>query len=140
MGKPAFHKYGLWGGMAYTGAFYALGRGLEPWTLKHAGTDNQSLKPASQCQEIEYPKSIGFAVETFAGVIAYPIDTVRRRMMMQSGSGAERLYTSSPDCIKKIYTTEGGVPPFFKGAFSNILRGLGGAIVPTVYDEMKKHL
>jgi len=57
--KPAFHKYGLWGGMAYTGAFYALGRGLEPWTLKHAGTDNQSLKPASQCQEIEYPKPDG---------------------------------------------------------------------------------
>jgi len=84
--------------------------------------------------------AIGFAVETFAGVIAYPIDTVRRRMMMQSGSGADRLYTSSPDCIKKIYSTEGGVKPFFKGAFSNILRGLGGAIVLTVYDEMKKHL
>lgn len=57
--KPAFHKFGLWGGIAYTGAFYALGRGLEPWTLKHAGTDNQSLKPASECKEIEYPKPDG---------------------------------------------------------------------------------
>ena len=28
---------------------------------------------------------VGFAVETLAGIIAYPIDTVRRRMMMQSG-------------------------------------------------------
>ena len=25
--KPAFHKLGLWGGMAYTGLFYVLGRG-----------------------------------------------------------------------------------------------------------------
>jgi len=57
--KPAFHKFGLWGGIAYTGAFYAIGRGLEPWTLKHGGTDNQSLKPASECKEIEYPKPDG---------------------------------------------------------------------------------
>jgi len=57
--KPAFHKFGLWGGIAYTGAFYAIGRGLEPWTLKHDGTDNQSLKPASECKEIEYPKPDG---------------------------------------------------------------------------------
>jgi len=57
--KPAFHKFGLYGGIAYTGAFYAIGRGLEPWTLKHEGTDNQALKPASECKEIEYPKPDG---------------------------------------------------------------------------------
>jgi len=57
--KPAFHKFGLWGGMAYTGLFYVVGRGKEPWTLKHAGTDNQSLKPAESSQEIEYPKPDG---------------------------------------------------------------------------------
>ena len=27
--KPAFHKLGLWGGMAYTGLFYVLGRGKQ---------------------------------------------------------------------------------------------------------------
>ena len=26
--KPAFHKYGLYGGMAYTGLFYVLGKDL----------------------------------------------------------------------------------------------------------------
>ena len=57
--KPAFHKLGLYGGIMYTGAFYALGRGMEPWTLKHEGPDNQSLKPAADCQEIEYPKPDG---------------------------------------------------------------------------------
>ena len=27
----AFHKYGLYGGMMYTGMFYVLGKGKEPW-------------------------------------------------------------------------------------------------------------
>jgi len=57
--KPAFHKFGLFGGMIYTGLFYVVGRGKEPWTLKHAGSDNESLKPAADCKEIEYPKPDG---------------------------------------------------------------------------------
>lgn len=57
--KPAFHKYGLYGGMAYTGLFYVLGRGMEPWTFKHGHTDHESLKPAAECKPIEYPKPDG---------------------------------------------------------------------------------
>lgn len=57
--KPAFHKFGLFGGIAYGGVFSFLGRGMEPWTLKHGHTDNQTLKPAKECQEIEYPKPDG---------------------------------------------------------------------------------
>jgi hypothetical protein len=34
--KPAFDKFGLYGGLAYTGLFYIVGRGKEPWTFKHA--------------------------------------------------------------------------------------------------------
>ena len=83
---------------------------------------------------------IGFAVETVAGVVAYPIDTIRRRMMMQSGiKGSDRMYYGSIDCMKKIYVQEGGISPFYKGCFSNIIRGLGGAIVLVLYDEMKKY-
>merc|ERR1719284_1999018 len=57
--KPAFHNYGLLGGMAYTGLFYVLGRGKEPWTLKHEGIDSKATKPASECKELEYPKPDG---------------------------------------------------------------------------------
>lgn len=36
--RPSFHNYfGLYGGMVYTGIFYWILRGKEPWTLKHAG-------------------------------------------------------------------------------------------------------
>jgi len=84
--------------------------------------------------------AFGFAAETVAGIIAYPIDTVRRRLMMQSGVPAEdRIYRGTVDCAKKVLEAE-GTQGFFKGAGSNVLRGLGGAIVLAVYDEFKKHL
>jgi len=54
--------------------------------------------------------------------------------------GSARLYSGSIDCASKIMKNEGGIPSFFKGCFSNILRGLGGAIVLVMYDEMKKHV
>eukprot|EP00923_Selenidium_pygospionis_P029548 GHVN01052665.1.p1 GENE.GHVN01052665.1~~GHVN01052665.1.p1 ORF type:complete len:353 (-),score=40.29 GHVN01052665.1:187-1152(-) len=80
---------------------------------------------------------LGFAVETAAGVVAYPFDTVRRRMMMQSGLTASEIqYTSTMNCASKIISEEGPAA-MFKGCFSNILRGLGGAIVLVLFDEMK---
>lgn len=78
-------------------------------------------------------------VTTLAGFASYPFDTVRRRMMMQSGRTGERLYNGTFDCWKKIAAKEGG-GAFFKGAGSNVLRGTGGAIVLVLYDEIKKYL
>ena len=81
---------------------------------------------------------IAQTVTTGAGIISYPFDTVRRRMMMQSGRSKEdRMYKGTIDCWRKIYQQEGG-NAFFKGAFSNILRGTGGALVLVLYDELKK--
>ena len=38
--RPSFHSpLGLYGGMMYTGLFYVLFGGREPWTLKHPGTN-----------------------------------------------------------------------------------------------------
>lgn len=80
---------------------------------------------------------IAQTVTTAAGIISYPFDTVRRRMMMQSGrKKGEIMYKSTLDCWGKIAKTEGGAA-FFKGAFSNILRGTGGAFVLVLYDEIK---
>uniref|UniRef100_A0A8C5E3R5 Electron transfer flavoprotein-ubiquinone oxidoreductase n=1 Tax=Gouania willdenowi TaxID=441366 RepID=A0A8C5E3R5_GOUWI len=58
--RPSFHNYfGLYGGMVYTGIFYWILRGKEPWTLKHCGTDADQLKPAKDCTPIDYPKPDG---------------------------------------------------------------------------------
>jgi len=79
-------------------------------------------------------------VTTVAGIVSYPFDTVRRRMMMQSGRAkADMTYKSTAHCWATIAKTE-GTGAFFKGAFSNVLRGTGGAFVLVLYDEIKAFL
>lgn len=57
---------------------------------------------------------IAQAVTTVAGLISYPLDTVRRRMMMQAGrSAAEIQYTSTFDCWRKVMKNEGPKGTFF---------------------------
>uniref|UniRef100_A0A8C6U0A1 ADP/ATP translocase n=1 Tax=Neogobius melanostomus TaxID=47308 RepID=A0A8C6U0A1_9GOBI len=82
---------------------------------------------------------IAQTVTAVSGLVSYPFDTVRRRMMMQSGrKGADIMYTGTIDCWKKIMKDEGG-RAFFKGAWSNVIRGMGGAFVLVLYDEIKKY-
>jgi len=76
-------------------------------------------------------------VTTVSGIISYPLDTVRRRLMMQSGQ-KEVLYRGTADCFAKIYKNEGG-KAFFKGALSNIFRGAGASLVLVLYDEMQMY-
>lgn len=83
---------------------------------------------------------IAQSVTNASGVTSYPFDTVRRRMMMQSGLPAEkRQYKSTGDCWMKIIKNE-GPKAFFRGAFSNVLRGLGGALVLVFYDEIQARI
>ncbi|KAM0059251.1 putative mitochondrial carrier protein [Helianthus debilis subsp. tardiflorus] len=78
------------------------------------------------------------AVTTSAGLLSYPLDTVRRRMMMQSG--IERpMYRSTLDCWKTIYKTE-GLGSFYRGALSNMFRSTGAAAILVLYDEVKKFM
>ena len=51
-------------------------------------------------------------------------------------SGGKKLYNGTLDAFAKIYPA-GGLSAFFKGAFSNVLRGVGGALVLIMYDEIK---
>jgi solute carrier family 25 (adenine nucleotide translocator) protein 4/5/6/31 len=82
----------------------------------------------------------GWSVTTVSGIVSYPFDTVRRRMMMQAGKPMEqRQYTGTLNCWRRIAADEGAAA-FFKGALSNVLRGTGGAIVLVLYDDLKKVL
>lgn len=82
--------------------------------------------------------AVAQAVTAVSGIISYPFDTVRRRLMMQSG-GKEKMYNGTLDAWRKIAAQEGS-GAFFKGALSNVLRGAGGALVLVMYDEIKKVL
>ncbi|KAG0355079.1 ADP/ATP carrier protein, partial [Podila minutissima] len=78
---------------------------------------------------------LGFGVTTLAGLTSYPIDTVRRRMMMTSGEAVK--YKSSMDAFRQIVERQ-GYTALFKGAGANILRAVAGAGVLAGYDEMQK--
>jgi len=79
-------------------------------------------------------------VTAAAGLIAYPFDTVRRRMMMDAGKAvAERRYRSTADCWRTIAAKE-GARGFMNGAVANTVRGSGAALVLVIYDELQKVL
>lgn len=78
---------------------------------------------------------LGWAVTIGAGLASYPLDTIRRRMMMTSGEAVK--YSSSIDCARQIMAKE-GVKPFFKGGSTNIMRGIAGAGVLAVFDKFKE--
>lgn len=77
---------------------------------------------------------LGWCVTTGAGIASYPLDTIRRRMMMTSGEAVK--YKSSFDAASQIVKKE-GVLSLFKGAGANILRGIAGAGVLSIYDQLQ---
>lgn len=76
-------------------------------------------------------------VSIVAGTLCYPIDSVRRRLMMQAGQPLnERLYRNSFDCFRKVFVNE-GMQGFFLGIGPNIIRSFGGAVLLVGYDVFK---
>jgi solute carrier family 25 (adenine nucleotide translocator) protein 4/5/6/31 len=78
--------------------------------------------------------ALGYTITVLSGLASYPIDTIRRRMMMTSGEVAK--YDGSIHCAREILKQE-GMRSFFKGAGANILRGVAGALVITGYDRLQ---
>lgn len=77
-------------------------------------------------------------VTVSAGILSYPLDTVRRRLMMDSGR-AEKMYNGTFDCFRRIAADEGS-KAFFKGSLSNVIRGTGGALVLVFYSKIEAYL
>jgi len=77
---------------------------------------------------------LGWAVTVTAGLMSYPIDTIRRRMMMTSGGGVK--YKGSVDCAMQIMKNEGFMS-MMKGAGANILRGVAGAGVLAGFEKFQ---
>ena len=77
---------------------------------------------------------LGWVVTVTSGLISYPIDTIRRRMMMTSGQAVK--YKGSIDCGIQIIKGEGFMS-LMKGAGANILRGVAGAGVLAGFDKFQ---
>jgi len=108
--------------VVYRGFYFGLYDTTEPMIKKFS--DNFLIKFA-----------LGYVVTVSAGLLSYPIDTIRRRMMMTSGEGAQK-FKGSMDCALYIMKNE-GASSMMKGAGANILRGAAGAGVLAGFSELK---
>lgn len=82
--------------------------------------------------------AIAQIVTIIAGTVCYPIDSVRRRLMMQAGRPINvRPYANSIDAFRKIITTE-GVRGFYLGLGPNIVRSIAGALLLVSYDVFRE--
>lgn len=76
----------------YRGAYFGLYDTLKPIVL---GDSNNMLASFM----------LGYAVTVTSGILSYPVDTVRRRMMMTSGEAVK--YKGSIDCAAQVIKHEG---------------------------------
>lgn len=76
--------------------------------------------------------ALGWSSTALAGLAAYPLDTVRRRMMMTSGTGQN--YRNFGVALAEIVKAEGAYS-LMRGAGANILRGVASAGVLSIYDQ-----
>jgi len=81
--------------------------------------------------------SLGWGVTTFSLLAVYPLDTVKRRMMMTSGNNNIEKYSGSIDCLRQIVKLEGGSKALYRGAAVCMLKGAFGAGLLAGFDEVK---
>jgi len=108
--------------VVYRGFYFGLYDSLKPILL---GNDSSLLLSFA----------LGYTVTVSSGLLSYPIDTIRRRMMMTSGQAVK--YKGSIDCGMQIIKSEGFMS-LMKGAGANILRGVAGAGVLAGFDKFKE--
>jgi len=124
----------------YRGFFVSV-QGIIIYRAAYFGMfDTAKMVFAGDGKQLNFFVAWGIAqvVTVGSGILSYPWDTVRRRMMMQSGR-KDILYKNTWDCAVKIVKNE-GPRAMFKGALSNVFRGTGGALVLAIYDEIQKYL
>jgi len=109
--------------VVYRGLYFGMYDSLKPVVLQGA------IKDSFLASFL-----LAWGITITAGLASYPIDTVRRRMMMTSGEAVK--YRSSMHAFAEIMKKE-GTASLFKGAGANILRAIAGAGVLSGYDKLQ---
>jgi len=109
--------------VVYRGLYFGMYDSLKPVVLQGA------IKDSFLASFL-----LAWGITITAGLASYPIDTVRRRMMMTSGEAVK--YRSSMHAFSEIMKKE-GTASLFKGAGANILRAIAGAGVLSGYDKLQ---
>jgi len=106
----------------YRGLYFGLYDSLKPIVLSDSSTWLDTFL-------------LGWLVTITSGLAAYPIDTIKRRMMLTAGQKVK--YSSSWACFLEVIAREGSMA-LYRGAGVNVVRGIAGAGVLTGFDKMKQ--
>lgn len=109
--------------IVYRGLYFGMYDSFKPVLLTGSLQDNFFASLA-----------LGWMITNGANLASYPLDTVRRRMMMTSGEAVK--YKSSVDAFAQIVKNE-GARSLFKGAGANVLRAIAGAGALAGYDQLQ---
>ena len=79
-------------------------------------------------------------VTSFSSSVLYPLDTVKRSMMLQSGKNCKDvIYDNYFDCFKDIWRKE-KIFGFYRGGLTNVFRGIGASLFLVLSDFLKKSI
>merc|ERR1711879_187072 len=75
---------------------------------------------------------VGWLSGMTGSLLCYPMDTVKRQLMLDGSLGFQSKYDASiVKCVKVLYS-EGGVRPFYKGCLFNCLKSAPSAALTLV--------
>lgn len=112
------------GVIVYRGAYFGLFDTLRPVVIGNGKTVSPYLSAFL----------LGYGVTLTAGIISYPLDTIRSRMIMTSCEPVQ--YKGWIHCGGQILKNE-GVASLYGGVSVNIFRGIFGAALLVLYDRVK---
>lgn len=127
--KGVYQGFGIsiLGIIIYRGFYF----GLYDFSKKYFLKENSSI-----IQKFLVAQTVSIISEN----ISYPIDTIRRRLMVESGKHSnDKKFKSAWECTKYIHK-EHGYKGFYKGLYANIFRSLSSSLVLVFYDEINKFM
>lgn len=126
--------YGLYRGFTFTAICYFFYRAL------YFGLYDTAKHTFNKQTPIWWKFLVAQVSVVIAAQVAYPFDTLRRRLMLQSGKPKEAMqYSGSIDAFRKVVTQE-GVLALYHGGLANVFRSFGGAAVMVLFDEIHKRI
>ncbi|KAJ1731346.1 ADP/ATP carrier protein [Coemansia biformis] len=75
-------------------------------------------------------------ITTAVALATYPLDTIRRHLMMQAGASTP-TYAGAVDCARTLYTT-GGIRAFYGGVHLQLLAPIVATLLSVLYDYYKQ--
>jgi solute carrier family 25 phosphate transporter 23/24/25/41 len=100
---------------------------------RHTGSSNPVVAVACNM-------AAGAGAALTAQTLTFPMDTVRKRLMLDGQRGGGQMYTSATHCITRTVAQEGGAA-LVRGLSAIVLRCVpAGAVQFTVFDMVRRSL